>query len=281
MKTVIGSQQSSREKAPRHLSEILAGIRSSPPPQSIQAAAQRPKKAHCHRCNDNGWLTMVDNNGYQIYLDGKPKLIRCLCMRPEDEERRAKQLLEIDGLLDNEREIRFENIEIGNANDPNNPYRLIYEAVHHSQSPRGFFVMSGTPGSGKTTLMIAAINEARNKKYASLYVVLKQVLDHLREAYKPGSVISYDGRWELLTNGATVLAIDEFGFDNERPWTMAQLEDLVDSRWRQRHEKMTMFATNLTRDNIATMSEKIASRLFGEATIKLNLGKVDLRKYVK
>ena len=178
MKTVIGSQQSSREKAPRHLSEILAGIRSSPPPQSIQAAAQRPKKAHCHRCNDNGWLTMVDNNGYQIYLDGKPKLIRCLCMRPEDEERRAKQLLEIDGLLDNERQIAFENIEIGNANDPNNPYRLIYEAVHHNQSPRGFFVMSGTPGSGKTTLMIAAINEARNKKYASLYVVLKQVLDH-------------------------------------------------------------------------------------------------------
>lgn len=283
MKIVTGSQQSlPNEGLKRTLKQVLAEISSSPPPQSIQAAAQRPRKAHCHRCNDNGWLTMVDNDGYQIYLDGKPKLIRCLCMRPEDEERRAKQLLEIDGLyMQGERDITFESIDLGNTDDPKNPYRIIYEAINHRQSPRGFFLLSGVYGSGKTMLMMAAINEARNNKYASLYVILKRILDHLREAYQPGSNVSYDGRWELLTNGASVLAIDEFGFDSETPWAIAQLEALIDERWRQQHEKMTMITTNLTREEITAMSGKIASRLFAASTVQLNLGKVDLRKYIR
>lgn len=262
------------------LSEVVDGIKNNPPGQLVQPT-NKPDKVHCHRCNNLGWLSVVNDNGYPVYLDNKPKLIRCLCMRPEDEQQRAAQLLEIDGLLGNERKITFETIDCGSYDDNRNPYREIYEAIHHSHGPRGFFVMSGSPGSGKTTLMVAAINEARNLHYASLYVVLKEVLDHLREAYKPGAVVTYDGRWNLLTIGASVLAIDEFGFDNQSTWTMTQLEDLVDIRWRQRYEKLTIFATNLTRDQIAMTSEKIASRLFGESTTKLDLGKIDLRKYVK
>ena len=108
---------------------------------------------------------------------------------------------------------------------------------------RGIVTLTGKPGSGKSALLMCAVNEAREANVPAVYTTVTDLLDYLRAAYAPGADVSFDSRWDLLV-GCEVLALDELDELNSTPWAMERFLRLMDERWRNMDRRLTLCATN-------------------------------------
>lgn len=130
-----------------------------------------------------------------------------------------------------------------------------------AEKPRGFMLLSGSYGCGKTHLLCASVNEAMRLGYTAVYTTSEQLLDHFRRAYAPDTKTTYDGVYSKVT-GATVLCIDELDRFNTTEWAEAQMFKLLNERYQaacsQWEPKLTLMATNR---QITELSPYLQSRL--------------------
>jgi len=206
-------------------------------------------------------------------VDGKPELRRCSCQTGADEKLIAARLRAIDGLTEKERETDFVWFTVTSAN--RDGYAAVVSAVQDMRRPRGFIFLSGPPGIGKTMLSMCAVNDARNRGFASVYVTAKNLLDYLRAAFAPDAGVNYDARWDLIVN-ASVLAIDELSLTATKPWAVEQLEELIGIRYRRIGDCLTIVATN---HDINEFTPKLTSRFADRQVLRPSLGAVDYRRW--
>ena len=195
---------------------------------------------------------MVDERGFPVSENGLGKIVRCPCKTGEDRKRRQRYLERIDGLKPQERRLRFDAIQINEHIRP--AATAILEAL---QRGAGMVTLTGAPGRGKATLLICAVNHAREEGRTAVYATMTEILDYLRSAYAPDSRLSFDARWELLTT-ADVLAIDELDEPAATDWAREKFLRLIDERWRRIEDRVTVLATNA---RISQLPEKVQSRL--------------------
>ncbi len=200
---------------------------------------------------------------------GFGKAIRCECQYGVDMEKRRQNLLKIDGLSPSERTLRFVDLQGGN-ND--GALRSVREATKRR---KGILTLTGLPGTGKSALLIAAVNEAREGNVPAVYTTVTDVLDYLRQAYAPNTELSFDARWDTLVR-CEVLALDELDEFNTTPWAMERFLRLIDERWRNMDSRLTLCATN---SRINTLPEKVASRLRDGRASVIELAGADMRPY--
>ena len=128
---------------------------------------------------------------------------------------------------------------------------------------RGFVLISGPYGTGKTHMLAATVNHARKSNIPSVYMNAEELLDHLRRTYALDADVSFDGLWHRVSN-ATVLCLDELGRENPTPWARAKLFELLDDRYERatvggaRERVLTVIATNL---GIAQLDGYLRSRI--------------------
>lgn len=200
------------------------------------------------------------------------KAISCPCRSQGLMERQYKRLQSIDGLTPDERRVRFAGLVV----EPDNTGA--YESVQHALArKRGIVTLYGKPGRGKTTLIIAAVNEARERNIPAVYAKVSDVLDYLRSAYDPERAVelSADDRWHLLTT-VDVLALDELDQFKTTPWAMEKFLTLIDERWRNIDRTVTLLASNAA---VANLPEKVASRLQDRRAHLFHLAGPDMRKF--
>ncbi len=77
---------------------------------------------------------------------------------------------------------------------------------------------------------------------ATLFMVVPDLLDHLRSAYQPGSDLAYDELFELVRS-APVLILDDLGVQSSTPWAEEKLFQLINHRYNG--QLPTVFTTNL------------------------------------
>lgn len=195
-------------------------------------------------------------------------IVRCPCQTAEDRERRRQYLQRIDGLKPKERLLRFEDFHVTPVN--RDAYEAVYQAVREL---RGLVTLTGHPGTGKTALLICAINAARERGVPAVYTTVTDLLDYLRRAYDPSATVSFDSRWELLTS-AEVLALDELDEFNTTPWAIERFLRLMDERWRMMDRLLTLCATNSELDALPL---KVASRLRDGRGTVIRMGGPDMR----
>lgn len=197
------------------------------------------------------------------------KAIRCACQFENDTSKRRNYLLRIDGLTATERALSFSDMDGGNNQQA---LRQVQEAARRR---RGIVTLTGKPGTGKSSALICAVNEAREANVPAVYTTVTDLLDYLRQAYAPNTELSFDARWDLLVR-VEVLALDELDEFNTTPWAMERFLRLIDERWRAMDKCVTLCATN---NRINALPEKVASRLRdGRATV-LELSGADMRPY--
>ena len=72
------------------------------------------------------------------------------------------------------------------------------EARSYAESPKGWLLLTGVPGCGKTHLAVGIINERLKRGEPSFFAFVPALLDYLRATFNPGSMIDYDEIFEQV-----------------------------------------------------------------------------------
>ncbi len=90
--------------------------------------------------------------------------------------------------------------------------------------------MIGTYGSGKTHLAAAIANYRASQGFPVMFVVVPDLLDHLRATFNPNASTSYDRRFDEIRT-ASLLVLDDLGTQAMTPWVREKLYQLFNYRY--------------------------------------------------
>lgn len=99
-----------------------------------------------------------------------------------------------------------------------------------SEDPDGWLVLLGPYGSGKTHLAAAIANYQAGLGNDVMFVVVPDLLDHLRATFNPNSPVPYDRRFEEVRS-AGLLVLDDLGTQAMTPWVQEKLYQLLNHRY--------------------------------------------------
>ena len=128
-------------------------------------------------------------------------------------------------------------------------------AVDFARSPEGWLIFQGINGCGKTHLAAAIANYRLAHGKPVFFVVVPDLLDHLRSTFSPDSKISYDEFSEKLKE-VPLLILDDFGEQSATPWAQEKLYQLINYRYNARLPMVV--TTCLSLEEIET---RISSRM--------------------
>ena len=99
-----------------------------------------------------------------------------------------------------------------------------------AESPEGWLIFTGTYGCGKTHLAAAIANHNATQGRPALFVVVPDLLDHLRATFNPQSAVSFDQRFEEVRR-TPLLILDDLGTESATPWAREKLYQIFDYRY--------------------------------------------------
>ena len=153
----------------------------------------------CPQCNGSGWVTRRVHVGHPDFGQALP----CLCQETQDDNARVAALRRYSNLGALDR-ISFANTELEGPL-PDVPSQQMFAkgmtaAVKIAEEPEGGLVLTGPSASGKTHLAVAIANRCIERNQTVFFIVAADLLDHLRAAYSPDSIVSYDELFEQVRN---------------------------------------------------------------------------------
>jgi DNA replication protein DnaC len=186
--------------------------------------------------------------------------VPCSCTLREREKERQSRLRKYSGLeaklLQN---MTFENFDWKRGNLPPEQRESLKHAfdtaLDFAKSPENWLVFMGVTGCGKTHLSASIANYRIKEGKPVKFVVVPDLLDHLRSTFSPESPVTYDQLFEEVKN-APLLILDDFGEQSTTPWAEEKLYQIINYRYNAR--LATVITTRLALDEI---DPPISSRL--------------------
>lgn len=188
--------------------------------------------------HDNGLCPLCQGFGY-LCLDAPPghpdfgRVVPCTCKLAEIEDRRLQDLRRASnlGLLARMTFDSFVPESHGLNPQAQENLRSAYKrTLAYAQKPQGWLILKGGYGCGKTHLAAAIANHQIEHALPVLFVVVPDLLDHLRAAFSPQSAVSFDRRFETVRT-APVLVLDDLGAQSSTPWAQEKLYQLLNYRY--------------------------------------------------
>jgi DNA replication protein DnaC len=132
--------------------------------------------------------------------------------------------------------------------DRENLRRAVATALAFAEKPVGWLVLTGTFGCGKTHLAAAIANlQVASSRPTPMFVVVPDLLDHLRATFSPTSAITLDRLFDQVRS-APMLVLDDLGTESATPWAREKLFQLLNHRYSARLP--TIITTSATIDEI-------------------------------
>jgi DNA replication protein DnaC len=151
----------------------------------------------------------------------------CSCVVSEDGDARRSRLERLSNLGALTR-LTFE--ALGERADPGLP-DAIARAAAFAADPNGWLVLTGPSGAGKTSLAAAIANSRIDLGSPALYVVVPDLLDHLRASYDaPAEEGGFTGLFEQVKD-APFLVLDDIDAAAPTPWAKEKLFQVVNHRF--------------------------------------------------
>lgn len=125
--------------------------------------------------------------------------------------------------------------------------KAIKEAQSFAKKPHGWLVFTGTYGCGKTHLAAAISNHLAGQGDPPLFVMVPDLLDHLRAAFSPNSGTSYDRRFDEVRI-APLLVLDDMGSQSATPWAREKLYQLLNYRYNRDLATIITVAADMLKD---------------------------------
>lgn len=144
-------------------------------------------------------------------------------------------------------------------------------ARNFAQTLKGWILISGRYGCGKTHLAAAIANEALKNGMPTLFLTVPDLLDWLRASYS-SPTSSFEERFDEIRN-YPLLVLDDFGTQNATPWAQEKLFQIINHRYINRLP--TVVTSNL---DLGGFEGRIRSRLMDpEVVIKVEINAPDYR----
>lgn len=109
--------------------------------------------------------------------------------------------------------------------------KLAFETSREfAEHPRGWLLLTGPYGCGKTHLAAAIGNYQASLGFPPLMVSVPDLLDHLRATFSPNSTVSLDRRFDEVRT-TRLLILDDLGTQSATPWAKEKLYQLFNYRY--------------------------------------------------
>ena len=193
----------------------------------VTEAPDQPQTSSCTACNGRGWLTPSVPVGHTDFGKTQP----CVCQQQRLEDDRIRRLRLYSNLGHMVR-FTFESIDEERV-DPANAdlFRIALEAaLAYAQTPSGWLVFEGPPGSGKTHLAASIANQLITYGRPVLFVSASDLLDELRSGYAPENPMPFSEIFQRVAE-AEVLVLDALGSHSTTPWAQEKLHQLINHRF--------------------------------------------------
>ncbi len=122
--------------------------------------------------------------------------------------------------------------------------KVFRTAQEFAEHPRGWLVMTGTYGCGKTHLAAAIGNYRKGMGDNPVFVVVPDLLDHLRATFSPTSGTSYDDLFNRVKS-APILILDDLGTQSATPWAREKLYQIFNERYNAKLPTVITMSSNL------------------------------------
>lgn len=136
-------------------------------------------------------------------------------------------------------------------------------ARDYAKEPKGWLVLKGGYGCGKTHLAAAVANDRLAMGHPALFVSTPDLLDHLRSAFSPSSTMSYDERFQQVRN-APLLILDDLGTQSNSEWAQEKLYQIFNHRYNARLP--TIITTN---QELESIEIRIRSRMVDPSVVQI------------
>jgi DNA replication protein DnaC len=182
----------------------------------------------------------------------------CACWLREGHAERHDRLLRYSnlGLL---ARFTFESLDAKGRSADQQDQALFQDAAREcaafAEAPSGWLVLEGPSGCGKTHLAAAVAHRAVEHGHPALFMVVPDLLDHLRAPFSGDSSESYDMRIEQVS-GAPVLVLDDVGAAAATPWAQEKLLQVLNYRYNLELPTLVTLAAPLE-----AVDERLATRL--------------------
>jgi DNA replication protein DnaC len=200
----------------------------------------------CPECGGTGYL----RQDVPVNHPDFGRLVKCNCKLREQEARQLQELRTISNMQTMNR-FTFDTFTpdgIGLTEERRRNLRTAYETARaFAEKPEGWLILLGSYGCGKTHLAAAIANHVIEQKRPALFVVVPDLLDHLRATYSPTSRVTYDERFETIRN-ASLLILDDLGAHSASPWAQEKLFQLFNYRYNA--QLPTVVTSNLELEEI-------------------------------
>jgi DNA replication protein DnaC len=216
----------------------------------------------CPKCRGAGYL----RRDLPMEDPSFGKAVPCDCVETEAPAERLQRLQRYSSLGPLQR-LTFGNLlAYGRSNNPRDRElfkSLVEDARNFAEAPEGWLLIHGPSGAGKTHVAAAIANRCIERGVPALFVVVPDLLDHLRSAYSPNSDITYDVLLEQVRN-APVLILDDLGTQHATAWAQEKLFQILNHRYNT--QMPTIVTTNLGVDRL---DERLRMRLTDPAIARV------------
>lgn len=208
----------------------------------------------CPICGGLGFVVPDLPIGHPDYGRAVP----CRCRAQELQARRLRALQSMS-MVESLKRLTFEHFHPEPSHLPPDKQinlRRAYETcVNFAANPEGWLLLTGGYGCGKTHLAAAIANARLAMGQPAIFMVVPDLLDHLRAAFGPQSELAYDELFEELRN-APLLILDDLGAQASTPWAQEKLFQLLNHRYNA--QAPTVITTNQRLDEL---DPRLRSRL--------------------
>ncbi|MCC9078587.1 ATP-binding protein [Litorilinea aerophila] len=244
----------------------------TPTSSSAESSGQEPATSRSRRpaATQEDACPICKGTGYVVpdLPIGHPdfgKAVPCRCQAQARLEKRLRRLQTTSNLAAL-KHLTFERFIPEPAHLPPdkvfNLRRAYDTCVYFAQNPEGWLLLTGTYGCGKTHLAAAIANARLAQGEAVLFMIVPDLLDHLRATFNPQSEVSYDSLFEQLRT-VPLLILDDLGTQSSTPWAQEKLFQLLNYRYNA--QLPTVITTN---QRLEELEPRLRSRLADPSLVK-------------
>jgi DNA replication protein DnaC len=128
-------------------------------------------------------------------------------------------------------------------------------AQKYAEKPKGWLVLQGGFASGKTHLAAAIANYRSGEGIPPLFIMVPDLMDHLRATFSPDSTVRYDMRFDEIKK-SPLLVLDDLGTESMTPWVREKLYQLFNYRY-----NAGLPTVITTTDKLSEIDPRIRSRI--------------------